>query len=156
MDEAAWTALAITLTVLGGLYTVVAWRRRGLVPAMRGAALTLLVPAAYLTRTLRMFTRIADAVTDWALGLVFSPAVWTGVALAGVSALLLVGARLLTRRRQRTGTPLKAGRREKAGKPVEPGRGDRPAAVEQGGKGRPAIDDDLADIEALLRKRGIS
>lgn len=153
MDEAAWTALAITLTVLGGLYTVVAWRRRGLVPAMRGAALTLLVPAAYLTKTLRMFTRIADAVTDWALGLVFSPAVWTGVALAGVSALLLVGARLLARRRQRTGTPLEAGRREKS---VEPGRGDRPAAVAQGDKGRPAIDDDLADIEALLRKRGIS
>lgn len=147
MDEAAWTALAITLTVLGGLYTVLAWRRRGLVPAMRGAALTLLVPAAYLTQTLRMFTRIADAVADWAIGLVLSPAVWTGIALAGVSALLLVGARMLTARRERSGTPRKTGKTVTTGKPgtsVEPGRGDRPAV------------DDLADIEALLRKRGIS
>lgn len=145
MDEAAWTALAITLTVVGGLVTVWAWRRRGAVPALRAAALTLLVPAAYLTGTLEMFTRIADAVGDWAVGLVLSPVVWIGAALAGTSVLLLVAAGLLNRR--------------SGARAVRPRADEPPAvdpAVDRAGKGKPAIDDDLADIEALLRKRGIS
>ena len=149
MDEAAWTALAITLTVVGGLVTVWAWRRRGAVPAMRAAALTLLVPAAYLTGTLEMFTRIAGAVSDWALGLVLSPVVWIGAALAGTSVLLLVGAGLLDRR---SGSRRVGGaRREELSSPA-----GEAAPADRAGKGKPAIDDDLADIEALLRKRGIS
>lgn len=143
MDEAAWTALAITLTVVGGLVTVWAWRSRGAVTALRAAALTLLVPAAYLTGTLEMFTRIVDAVGDWAFGLVLSPVVWIGAALAGTSVLLMVAAGLLSRR---------APRRHE----VAPPSGEAPPQVDRAGKGRPAIDDDLADIEALLRKRGIS
>ena len=151
MDEAAWTALAITLTVVGGLVTAWAWRRRGAVPAMRAAALTLLVPAAYLTGTLEMFTRIVDAVGDWAFGLVLSPVVWIGAALAGTSVLLLVGAGLLDRRSgsRRVGRA----RREELASPEAPAPADK---GNKGGKGKPAIDDDLADIEALLRKRGIS
>lgn len=151
MDEAAWTALAITLTVVGGLVTVWAWRRRGAVPAMRAAALTLLVPAAYLTGTLEMFTRIVDAVGDWAFGLVLSPVVWIGAALAGTSVLLLVGAGLLDRRSgsRRVGRA----RRDELASPEAPAPADKGG---KGNKGKPAIDDDLADIEALLRKRGIS
>lgn len=140
MDDAAWTALALTLTILGAAATWLLWRRRGLVAGLRGAALTLLVPAAWLTDTLRMFTRIGDAVADWALGLVLSPVVWVGIVLAGVSAVLLVVAALLARR----GTGLR--------EPVAEGR--RPSAA--AGRGAPAIDDDLADIEALLRSKGIS
>ncbi len=40
--------------------------------------------AAYLTKTLQMFTKMVDAVADWATDLVFSPAVWLGVMLAGL------------------------------------------------------------------------
>lgn len=151
MDDAAWTALAVTLTALGGLYTVWAWRRRGPAPALRGAALTLLVPAAYLTRTLRMFTRIVDAVGDWALSLVFSPTVWVGVVLAGISAVLFVVSGMLSSRG--------IGVRGSAPDRDRTGRSGSRALGEQGqpeAKGKPAIDDDLADIEAILRKRGIS
>lgn len=144
MDDAAWTALALTLTTVGAAATWLLWRRRGLVSGLRALALTLLVPAAWLTDTLRMFTRIGDAVADWALGLVFSPVVWTGVALAGVSVVLLVATGMLARR----------GVGARAGSEVEPGR-SAPAAG-PAGRGAPAIDDDLADIEALLRSKGIS
>ncbi len=150
MDEAAWTALAITLTVVGGLVTVWAWRRRGAVTALRAAALTLLVPAAYLTGTLEMFTRIVDAVGDWAVGLVLSPVVWIGAALAGTSVLLLVAAGRLGRR-----SGARAVRRADEPAAVERAGEDR-AGKDRAGKGKPAIDDDLADIEALLRRRGIS
>jgi len=146
VDDSAWTALALTLTTVGAAATWLLWRRRGLVAGLRAAALTLLVPAAWLTDTLRMFTRIGDAVADWALGLVFSPVVWTGVTLAGVSVVLLVVAGMLARR----GTGVRARNA------VAPGRsGDAPAAG-PAGRGTPAIDDDLADIEALLRSKGIS
>lgn len=146
MDDAAWTALALTLTTAGAAATWLLWRRRGLVSGLRAAALTLLVPAAWLTDSLRMFTRIGDAVADWALGLVFSPVVWTGVTLAGVSVVLLVVSGMLTSR----------GIGARARTEVEPGRSGAAPAVGAAGRGAPAIDDDLADIEALLRSKGIS
>ena len=132
---------------MGGLYTWRAYRRRGLAAGMRGAGLTLLVPAAWLTDTLRMFTRIVDAVGDWALGLVFSPLVWVGVVLGGLGAVLLVVSGILTSRQ--LGTTARSGSSAAQG-PKEVGAAERRA------KGEPAIDDDLADIEALLRRRGIS
>jgi hypothetical protein len=136
VDDASWAALTLSLTVLGGIWTWFAFRRRGLASGIRGIGLTLLPLAAYLTNTLRMFTRIVDAVGDWATGLVWSPRVWSGIIVAGVAVLALVVARAVDARRPRTpATP-----REKK-------------AV----AGPPAVgDDDMADIEALLRKRGIS
>ena len=49
MDEAAWGALALALTLMGGIYTYVAYQRRGLTAAVRGGAITLLPLAAWLT-----------------------------------------------------------------------------------------------------------
>ena len=40
--------------------------------------------------TLRMLTRIVDAVGDWATSLVFNPTVWLGIVLAGISGVLFV------------------------------------------------------------------
>ncbi|WP_134741701.1 cellulose synthase [Nocardioides sp. 503] len=141
MDDVTWGALALVLTVLGGLWTWFAYRRRGLPAALKGAGLTLLPLAAYLTKTLRMLTRIGDAVADWAASLVFSPLVWVGVGVAGLAVVLFGAGRALE---ARSGGDRPA-RRERAALPE-----GSPA------RGKPAIDDDLADIEALLRKRGIS
>lgn len=147
MDDVTWAALTLTLTVAGGLWTWFAFRRRGLAAGLRGAGLTLLPLAAYLTNTLRMFTRIADAVTDWALSLVFSPVVWAGIVLAGVAVVLLGAGRVLDRR----------GPGRRSPEPVE--KGSRPAgAVGAPAPARaesPAADPEMAEIEALLRRRGI-
>ncbi|MEV7432004.1 hypothetical protein AB0N29_20495 [Nocardioides sp. NPDC092400] len=148
MDDATWAALALTLTVLGAVWTWHAFRRSGLASGLRGAGLTLLPVAAYLTDTLRMFTRIGTAVGDWATGLVLSPVVWSGIVLAGVAAVLLVVSGVV-RDRERA-------------KAVDGAPRSDPEPRRATGKGKPAIgtpdggDDDLADIEALLRKRGIS
>lgn len=137
MDDASWAALTLSLTVLGGIWTWFAFRRRGLAAGIRGVGLTLLPLAAYLTNTLRMFTRIVDAVGDWATSLVWSPRVWSGLIVLGVAVLCLVVARFLSAR----STPTEA----------------RPREVRSAERGQPAVqDDDMADIEALLRKRGIS
>lgn len=140
VDSVTWGVLALTLTALGGVATWVAFRRRGPRSGVRWLAATLLVPAAYLTRTLRMLGRVADAVTDWATSFVWNPLVWVGIGLAGVSALLfLVSGRLPGR-----GRPAQ---RESVARP------DRKAAV---GPSAPAGDPDLDEIEALLKRRGIT
>ena len=98
MDDATWLALTVTLTLVGAVATWVAYRRRGLPAAMLAAGVTVLVPAAYLTRTLRMLTEVADAVAGWATSLVLSPTVWAGIVLAGLGVLLIAGSRALAAR----------------------------------------------------------
>ena len=142
MDDVAWGVLTLGLTALAGTYTWFAYQRRGLAAGMRGAAITLLPLAAYLTKTLKMFTRIADAVADWATSLVFSPVVWLGVILAGVSVVLFVVSGMIAARSR----PPEKVRKGKAGKELPASR-----------RGEPAVaDDDMADIEAILRDRGIT
>jgi hypothetical protein len=143
VDDAAWAALTLSLTVAGGIWTWFAFRNRGLGSGVRALGFTLLPLAAYLTKTLQMFTGIAGEISDWATHLVFNPIVWLGVVLAGVAVLLIVGS-----------GPLRA--REVGAKPAKDTK--KLPSAGPAGKGRPALaeDDDMADIEALLRKRGIN
>ena len=144
MDDAAWAALTLSLTVAGGIWTWFAFRNRGLASGTRALGFTLLPLAAYLTKTLQMFTGIASEIGDWASHLVFSPVVWMGVVLAGVSVMLIgVSGRL---------------RGREVGSSEVSDKAKQLPAPGPGGKGRPALaqDDDMAEIEALLRKRGIS
>lgn len=143
VDSVTWGVFALTLTVLGAAGTWLAFRRRGARSGARWLAATLLVPAAYFTRTLRMLGRIADAIGDWAASFVWNPLVWVGLGLAGVSLLLfLVSGRLPTRRRAVGSDGTKPEKKQ-----VGPGE-QRPAV----GAGDP----DLAEIEELLKRRGIS
>lgn len=166
MDQTTWGALAFVLTILAGGYTWWAFRHRGAQAGLRGAAVTLLPPAAYLTGTLRMFTRILNAVVDWLTNLVFSPSVWIGSILLFVAVVLFgVAGRLGGRTGGRAGgraAGRDAARGGSGGASAAPqastGRASGAGALGASPvrKGKPVIDDDLAEIEALLRKRGIS
>jgi hypothetical protein len=150
VDEVTWGALTLTLTAIGAVWTWFAFRRRGAAAGLRGAAFTLLPPAAFLTGTLEMFSEIGGSVADWATHLVFSPIVWLGIMLAGVSVVLFgISGRLLARQLGES----KPGRDLSAGKSATSGSGELPASKR---KGEPVIDDDMAEIEAILRKRGIT
>jgi len=149
VDDVTWGALTLTLTLVGGLWTWFAFRNRGVASGLRGAGLTLLPAAAWLTGTMEMFTEIGGSIADWATHLALSPTVWAGIVLAGGSGLLLFASGVLRSRGlggSRQARPA-VGRAEAARPAVGP-------APEK--RGKPAIDDDLADIEALLRKRGIT
>lgn len=142
MDDAAWAALTLSLTVLGGIWTWLSFRRRGAASGLRALGFTLLPLAAYLTKTLQMFTHIADAVTSWATHLVFSPVVWLGVVLGGVGiTLIVVSGTMRSRQLGRT----------------EAGSSHELPASRTPARGAPAIgtDPEMAEIEAILRKRGI-
>ena len=150
VDEVTWAALTLTLTAVGAVWTWFAFRRRGMASGLRGAAFTLLPPAAYLTGTLEMFSEIGGSVADWATHLVFSPVVWLGIVLAGLSGVLFVVSGRLRARQ----APAEPGRDLGAGPSASARRGE--LGTGSGRKGEPAIDDDMAEIEALLRKRGIT
>lgn len=154
MDDVTWGALTLTLTTVGGFYTWWAYRNRGATPAMRGLALTLLPAAAWLTGTLRMFTRIGDAISDWALHLAFSPKVWLGLIVAGLSvALFLVSGFLSNRGIGGAARPAKAKEPKQARDTNAP-----PKALGKAQPPAPPLDDDGLDdeIAAILKRRGIS
>ncbi len=142
VDSATWAALALTLTLIGGALTVLAWRRRGPAAGVRGLAWTLVPVAAWLTGTLRLATDVVEAVVDWAARLVFSPAVWLGIVVAGVAAVLFVVSGMM--RARGVGGSARP-RKERA-----VGRTERRAV-----SAPTDDDDDMADIEAILKKHGI-
>ncbi len=143
IDATTWQALGLLLTVLGLLISLVLWRRRGAASGIRGIAWSLLPLAAGLTGTLRLLWDIGDSIVGWALRLVFSPVVWLGIAVAGVSVMLFAVSALMRAR------GLGARRRAGAQRAV-PQQASRRQA-------EPAVQDkDMDDIEAILRKHGIS
>jgi len=149
VDEVTWAALTAVLTAIGAAWTFYAFRNRGAASGLRGAGLTLLPPAAWMTGTMEMFTEIGSSVVDWATSVVFSPVVWAGIVLAGISVVLLGTSAAL--RERAAGGAKEPGTGEVRGRK---GSGELPPS--KGAKGDPVIDDDLADIEAILKRRGIT
>ena len=97
-DSAAWGALAFAVSTLLGVVTFFRWRARGLAAGLRGAGWTLLPVAAWLTGVLELAFDVADSVGRWAVHLVFSPVVWLGIVLAGVSVVLFGAAAMVAGR----------------------------------------------------------
>ena len=143
MNDVSWGALALALTALGGIYTWWALRHRGFAAAVRAAGLTLLPLAAWMTGLLQVFGTVANAFMHFFTRLVFSPLVWLG-GLVFVVAFVLIGASNFVTRRQ-----------EPAPEAKKRGR-DKPKAVGPTAKADPLIDDEMAEIQAILKKRGIS
>jgi len=143
--SAAWASLAVVLSGLGAVYGWFAWKRQGLRGLVRGAALVTAPIGLWLTGTLRLVSAIVDWFASWATGLVLSPSVIVGTVLLVLAVVLWAASARMSGGRAPRGADQPVVRRpgEVAARP--PGRG-APAAA----------DDDLADIEALLRRRGIS
>jgi hypothetical protein len=140
-DSAAWGAFAFAISILLGVLTFFRWRSRGLAAGIEGAGWTLLPIGLWMTGVLKLGFNIASDVGDWAVRLVFSPTVWLGICVTGISVVLAGAGAVLRRRRTADGTSSPTAPPE-----VTTGRKSR---------GAPAVDD-LDDIEAILRKHGIS
>ncbi len=154
MDDVTWGALTVTLTLLGGLYTWFAFRRRGYVAGLRGVGLTVLPLALLLTDTLEMVTEIGGAVGDWAVGFAFSPAAWLGILLAVASVACFVVAGFLAER----GVGGASAGAERAPREPSTPEASPKGLPKSGRRSEPVLSDvdpEMAEIEVLLRKRGI-
>jgi hypothetical protein len=153
-----WLLVCGGLTGLGLVASVAATRRRGAGAGLRGVAWSLLPMVAYLTGVAGLLWKLGTAVGHWALGFVFSPKVWAGIALAGLSALLFAVSRPLRRRapaRRRPTTPsgaLEAPAERAEPLPSRPGKRKGKAAR----PGAAGLDDEFAEVEEILRRRGIT
>ncbi|MQA95301.1 MAG: cellulose synthase [Streptosporangiales bacterium] len=151
-----WIPLGGTLTLLGLIASWIVWRRRGAAPGMRLAAWALLPLAAALIGVLGLIWTLGTTLVGFFTRLVFSPLVWIGVALAGVAILLWLLSGVLRARGVGTRTPAKATTTGDTapitGESSRPVAGGTPAPTSRTG----AADDDLGDIEEILKRRGIS
>jgi heme exporter protein D len=182
-NSIAWLPLCAGLTGIGLVISYFAMRRRGLGSGLRGAAWSLLPLAAYLTGSIQMFWKIGTAIGDFAAHLVLSPKVWSGVGVTVLAGVLFVVSAPLKRRRKRlrkagaeapdeAGTAAGITDGTAAQRPAvpAPADGSKPGRSARRDKGRelepsrsraakPASDpgdDDMREVEEILRRRGIS
>ncbi|MFN8195141.1 MAG: hypothetical protein U0R80_12755 [Nocardioidaceae bacterium] len=139
-------ALAISLSTFAGVWTFISWRRRAWRSLVRGVALMVLPFGLLFTGSLTLAMRILDAITLWATRLVFSPSVWVGGALVVLSVVLLLVARRVPQAPGR-----RSSRRSLRRTPADGALPASPAPA----RGAP-VDDEMAEIEAILRRRGIT
>lgn len=140
-DLVLWMPWALLLSAVTAGLAVRSMRRGQSLNALRWAGWAFVPPALLLTGTLRLAGRVSTAVLNWSAALAFNPLMWSGVVLAGIAVVLLGTARVLQARRPSVEQPSPA-------KPLRSGSHRAPATRE--------ADDDLADIEEILRRRGIS
>ncbi|MFI0479988.1 hypothetical protein [Actinomadura sp. 9N215] len=143
MSDAAIFAISLGVTLLGLVISWGAFRRRGAGVGLRGAALSLVPLAAAMT-----------GVTEFFVDLAFSPVKWAGVAVAGLAVLLYMTSGAMMSRAAGSG----------GGKKAAEGKDARPKSAGRSGKAKGAVegpaqgggDPELAEIERILRDRGIS
>ncbi len=127
--------------------------------------------AAYLTGSIEMFWKMGVAIGDFAKGFVFSPRVWSGIALAGLAVVLFIVSGPMRRRGVKQGQDKRAAEPgsgtagavtastrtaggQLATRPASPAPAQAPA---KGRKGKNADDDDdLGDVADILRRHGIT
>jgi hypothetical protein len=159
-----WLSIAtgttcLIVTIVGLILSAIAFRKKGVRSGMRGAAWSLLPLVMYLTNSIRLVGRLGSAIVAFAGSFVFSPKAWLGVILFGLAVLLFLisgGIPLLggtrkrnkaRRERSRANGQQQLAANQQLSAPVPPARPQQ--QMPQAG------DDDLADVEEILRRRGI-
>jgi hypothetical protein len=176
-NSIAWLPLTAGLTAIGMILAYFAWKRHGTRAAVHVAAWSLLPIAAYLTGSIEMFWKIGTAIGGFATGFVFSPEKWAGIGVAALAVALYMS----TGGRRRRKAARQARKEARAGEQRDAAAGGGTASLERAdattqtmptsrlpervpaaskkpakaGRGAPADDDDMKDIEDILRKRGI-
>lgn len=157
-DQIAWLPLCGGVTVAGLVLSFLLLRRKGAGAGLRLAAWSLVPTAAYLTGILPAAWRAGEIVVGFFTGLIFSPAVWAGVAVAALSAVLFLVSGLLRRRGRGRAPAQAAGPARQAAPGAAPPSATAPTKPNRALPAKPAAqaDDDLSDIEEILKRRGIS
>lgn len=164
--------LCIGLALIGVIVAGVAWRRGSRGRVVQGVALALAPVALYFAGLLPLLWNAVVAVVGWASSIIFTPAIWFGLSLLALCVVLwVVGGVLARRSAAKGGSASTAGTKQPA---VGTGRGSataRPAtrssatassaapARKGSTKGQQAadeVDPELAEIEAILKNRGIN
>jgi len=133
-----WLPWVVALSALATWWALSAWRRGEHAAAMRRFGWAIVPWSAWLLGMFTLGWRIGDALGDWGTRFVFNPAAWLGFIAAGVAVVMIwVGSRF--------------GGSSDDDVPDQP-RKRRKSIESDSGSGS----DEFADIEAILKKRGIT
>ncbi len=150
--DAVLLPLCIGLGLLGLVIGVIAFARGRRTRALQGLAFALAVVGLYLTGLLRLVWDAVVAVARWATGNVFDLTAWIGFGALALGIVLWIVGGVVARRRRRA---------VKAAPPAKQGQvtAGKSAVAQPAGRknAKPAApqDEDMAEIEALLKSRGI-
>jgi hypothetical protein len=147
--------ICVGLTLLGIIATGIAWRRGNRGRVIQGIGLALAPIALYFTGLLRILWDFVVAVIGWASRIIFSPAVWIGLSLLGVCIVLWVVGGVVARRSAAMAGSTSGGTAKPAAGRTSSAKAVGPAKPAARSTSTAPIDDDFAEIEALLKKRGI-
>lgn len=156
--DAVLLPLCLGLSLLGLIVAVLAGTRGRAGRAVQGVAFALAPVALYFSGLLRLAWNGVVAVVDWASHVILSPTVWFGLSLLALCVVLWVAGGFVARR-----SP-KRTRGSKTSAPAAGRTASTPAVTAGSSKSNgkkaarqpaPPVDDDMAEIEALLKSRGI-
>lgn len=151
----AWWPWAGAVTVLLLVLTVLTWRRRGAGTGLKLLGVSFLPMASILLGLQHTLRLVVTAVWDFIRQFVGITTAWIGLGMAALGVLLyLLGGAINARQLSRA----------RAGQPGAVQDGTRPAVGAAGPTSRganntnkkPDGDEDLSDVEEILRRRGIS
>ena len=142
----------LLVTIAGLVLSGIAWRKKGARSGIRGIAWSLLPIAAWLTHALGLIGRIVSAIVQFAGSFVFlARAYWLGVILV---ALAWCCSWSRAGYRSSGGASTARTRRRAFGRRQVPSGGDQ--IPRQGSSAPPNQDDDLSDVQDILKRHGIS
>jgi hypothetical protein len=151
--------LCVGLALLGVIITGLAWRRGSRGRVVQGIGVALAPIALYFSGLLALLWNGVVALGGWASRILFTPAVWFGLSLLAVCLVLWVVGGMIARR-----SPARAsvGGRGSTKAVAAGSSASAPAAAKgrAGKAGQPSqpaapVDEDMAEIEAILKSRGI-
>jgi hypothetical protein len=157
-------AICVAISAAGLIASWLVWRKKGAISGMRGIAWSLIPLAAYLTNSVLLIGRIGAAIGRFAGAFVFSPKTWAGVIVLAVALLMFFisgGLPLLNWRKARERRKVASRAAQADGTGVQgagtaPGSQPALAAPRRKAAAPPAdSDDDMSEVEAILRQRGI-
>jgi hypothetical protein len=149
--------LCVGLTLLGVIATGIAWRRGNKGRVVQGVGLALAPIALYFSGLLRLLWDAIVAIGNWASKIILSPAVWIGLSLLALCLVLWVVGGIVARRSPtaKSKAVAKADGKQQALPAQSSKAASSKAQSGKTAKNAPPVDDEMAEIEALLKSRGI-